>query len=474
MTTIKQQLTRKLLLALGLLLGLGGLGVYASTRAALLEQFDATLRAKAMAIAVATQQEDGRITLEVPERFMHEFEGRSGVDLFQMWRQDGTTFRRSPSLGGSDLPRNQGIRESQAAWNLTLPAGIEGRAIGLVFSPHVSREEGEDRRWPAPSPLTLVVASDRRGLDVMLTTLAAVLTGCGGVLMVGTSLVVPRLLRRELMPLDRLADQASRIDADSLASRFPTTSLPGELMPIGQRFNDLLARLERSFDRERQFSADLAHELRTPIAELRSLAEISLKWPETRETQADRDALGIAVQMEGIVDRLLTLLRCDRGLLPFVPQRLTLGVELTTAGRPFVARAAQKQLVMSWDVPADASIESDPVLIRSIVANLIENAVEYTPDGGSVRVQARVEAQRFVVLVSNTVSGLSENDVGKLFDRFWRQDAARTGDAHSGLGLSLARAFGRALGCELTAALELDSRLTLTLSGPVKIVMPVA
>jgi len=121
------------------------------------------------------------------------------------------------------------------------------------------------------------VGSARDELTEALTALAFALLGCGAGLLALTVLVVPRLLRRELVPLDALAEQASHINADSLAMRFPISPLPGELIPISTRLNDLLARLELSFERERRFSADLAHELRTPIAELRTLAEVALK-----------------------------------------------------------------------------------------------------------------------------------------------------------------------------------------------------
>ena len=98
----------------------------------------------------------------------------------------------------------------------------------------------------------------------------------------GSYLVVPRVLRRELKPLQALAAEAAGIDAARLSARFATEGLPGELAPIAARLNELLARLEDSFERERRFSSDVAHEFRTPVAELRSLAELAIKLPDTR------------------------------------------------------------------------------------------------------------------------------------------------------------------------------------------------
>jgi two-component system sensor histidine kinase QseC len=243
-----------------------------------------------------------------------------------------------------------------------------------------------------------------------------------------------------------------------LASRFATDALPAELTPISSRLNDLLTRLEQSFERERRFSADLAHELRTPIAELRALAELALKWPETRDGETDRDVLAAACQMEGIVTRLLALLRSERGQLAAVRERVELSPMIENVWKPFLQKAAEKKLHFSFGASNGAEVQTDPVLLRSILTNLVDNAVEYTPAGGTVRIESKVEHGDFTVTVGNTVEQFTPDDLSRLFDRFWRKDAARSSSDHSGLGLSLARAFASAMGGDLTAALE-DSRL---------------
>jgi signal transduction histidine kinase len=462
MRTIRQQLTRKLLFGFALLLGAGGFGVYFSTRTALLKQFDATLRAKATAISTVTEQNGKRVEVEFSDRFMREFGERVATDFFEVWLSDGSVLRRSESLGASDLWRLFGTFDKPKLWNCPLPSGFAGRAIGFKFLPRVVRPE---RLSTAPREIVLVVASDRRGLDRTLATLGCVLFGCGVLLLAATMLLVPRVLRDELAPLNELADQAARVNADSLATRFSTDSMPAELRPISSRLNDLLARLEQSFERERQFSADLAHELRTPIAELRSLAELALKWPEAREAETDREVLAVAVQMEGLVTRLLALLRSERGQLPVALERVALGPLVEKVWRTFAKRAASKQLKVVRDVAEKAEFETDPVLACSILANLVDNAIEYTPAGGLVRIEGEVGTRQINLRVSNTVENLTADDLPKLFDRFWRKDLARAGSEHSGLGLPLARAFARALGGELAASLDGQSSLTLTFSS---------
>jgi two-component system sensor histidine kinase QseC len=347
---------------------------------------------------------------------------------------------------------------------LKLPSGFAGRAVGFIFA---ADKDEDEKGGPAVSGVVhLVVASDRRALDETLVTLALVLAASGLLLLVVTALVVPRVLSRELFPLNQLADQAARISADSLASRFPTEALPGELTPISSRLNDLLGRLQQSFERERSFSADLAHELRTPIAELRSMAELALKWPEAREAQTDREVLAIALQMQRIVNLLLALLRSEQGQLAVVRENVALGPLVESVWQPLAKKAASKQLDVARNIRDSDRIETDPVLLRSILSNIMDNAVEYSPPGGIVRIAAGVGSGRFTLQLTNTVEHLLPDDVPKIFDRFWRKDAARSNNEHSGLGLSLSRAFAQVLGYELTAAMNDESLLALSLSGP--------
>jgi len=464
MRTIRRQLTWKLLLAFALPLVFGGIAVFLSTRAALLEQFDTTLRTKALAIVAVTRQKGERVNVEVTDSLMRESDEEDAPGFFQMWRADGTTLKRSASAPPSGLPSVFGTPDRPKFWNLTLPSGSAGRAIGFKFAPRMFREEYSSS---APGEIILVVASDRNELNETLTALAFALLGCGVGLLALTVFVVPRLLRRELAPLDALAEQASHINAESLATRFPITSLPGELMPISSRLNDLLARLEQSFERERRFSADLAHELRTPIAELRTLAEVALKWPEAREPTTDRETLAIAVQMQGVVTRLLALLRSEHEQLPIVTKPVHLAPLLESVWRPFADRSAGKQLKITRSVTDEAVIETDPVLFRSILTNLMDNAVDYTPSGGTVRVEIEIGTTQFTLRVTNTCSDLTPQDVSHFSERFWRKDGARSAPDHSGLGLSLVKAFGERLGFQLEARLVDSVTVSVVVTGPI-------
>jgi len=460
MRTIRQQLIRRLLVSFGLLLVCGTAGIYLSTRAALLEEFDQALRAKANTVISATEQHGDRVDVELSDQFLHEFDDGVPVDFFQLRRADGSTALRSKSLGENDLPVATPSPRRPVFWNLATPTGRQGRAVAYAFSPPKEGDESAPR-----TPLTLVFASDRGELNETLLALAWVLIGGGAVLLSATVLIVPRVLRKELSPLDQLAEQAARIDAGSLSNRFPT-EVPGEIKPISERLNLLLSRLEESFERERRFSADLAHELRTPIAELRSLAEVSLQWPDSGPAETNADVLAIALQMEGIVTRLLELLRSERGQLQLRLETVRLGEIIESVWLRFHRSAEEKRLQVIRNVPPAERIQTDPVLLRSILANLVSNAVEYTPPGGIIRLDVEVGGGQFTIRISNTAADLDATDLPRLFERFWRKDQARSDSQHCGLGLSLAHAFAQVLGGKLTASITADSLLALTLCGP--------
>jgi methyl-accepting chemotaxis protein len=312
-STIRRQLTRRLLLGISLLLIVGSVAVYMTTRSALTRQFDDTLRTKATALSSIVEQDSGGIMVDSSDPILREFDTNSRTAFFQIWGADGSVVEASPSLHGANLPLRYGKFERPKCWNLKLATGLTARAAGLRFQPHPADETKE---LTTPVEAILVVVADRHSLDESLATLALVLAGSSGLVLILTAVIVPLVLRRELAPLDRLAGQAQRITAESLAERFPTDGLPGELAPISARLNDLLQRLQIAFSHERQFSDDLAHEFRTPISELRSLAELSLKWPDTRSSNTDRNVLAIAVQMEAIINRLLAITRSNLGPSP--------------------------------------------------------------------------------------------------------------------------------------------------------------
>ena len=405
---------------------------------------------------------EDRVQFDFSPEFLRGFGSEKPRNYFEVWDAEGRQLARSPSLRFADLTRAAGDKPGSAKfWNLKLPNGRPGRAVGHAFVP----EAPDGVKLPNAAPrVQLVVAGDREDLDETLAGLAAAVAGCGALLFVAVWFVVPRVLRRGLAPLERLGAEVARIDSDSLAAGLSVAELPAELRPIGDRLNDLLARLAGAFERERRFSADVAHELRTPLAELRTLAECALKWPDTRDAATDREVLAIAAQMESLVARMLTLARGERGQLEVKLVPLDLAPLVTEAWRTF-GDAANARGVEATFAVAPAEVRADAVLLRSIVANLFDNAVAYTPAGTALRVTGETAAGGgYCLRFANLAGELTAEDVARLFERFWRKEAARTGAGeHLGLGLSLSRMFALAMGWRLSAGLAANGWLVITL-----------
>jgi len=464
MNSLRRQLTRTLLTVLSLLLGLALVAIYLVVWRELVVAWDVALQARAGAVSAVVEFTDGHYEFEFSDDFLAGYGRAKPRNYFQLWDAAGASLARSPSLRDADLRVRQSDRPGLPNfWNLTTPNGRSARAIGLTFPPETPGQHPSPKSTPT---VTLVVAVDREDLDETLTGLLAAVCGCGALLFTAVWFLVPLVLRRGLVPLDRLAADVARIEAHSLASPLAVADLPAELRPVGDRLNELLARLGSSFERERRFSADLAHELRTPLAELRSLAECALKWPESREPSTDREVLEIAQQMEVLVTRMLALARGENGQHAAKFEPTEIADVATTTWRTFAARAAERGLKVEISL-APRSVPADPVLLRGILGNLFDNGVAYAPSNARLRIigVGLGEGGGYRLQIANPAGDLTPDDVARLFERFWRKEAARSGGGeHAGLGLSLAEMFAAAMGWRLTAALEPEGWLVFTLA----------
>lgn len=467
MKSIKASLVLGLLPGFVLLLGAGGWFLDRSIRAALVARFDAQLRSEAMTILSFTKQERQDVDVEFTDRYLREYDDEVSTRFFQVTRIGGKVEDRSESLGRNErLPQRFGPEESPLFFDFDLPNGAPGRAIGFEFVP---RSEGRDRRHHDPNlKLGLVVAADRRPLDETLGSIRSSLVGVGLLSSLGALFIVGASVGLALRPVRRFTTRIEAIDVNALGTRLDHHTLPAELRPIARSLNGLLGRLDRSFDREKQFSADVAHELRTPIAELRSLSEVALKWPQADAgtTEAFRDSLGIARQMDGIVSSLLAIRRAEIGKKSIAVTKVLVREVVDDVWRALEKNAELRQVSCSVQVPPEALLETDRHLFGLILQNLLGNAVQYSPRRGSIRLLFEIRASQFNLSIANPTHDLTRDDVPHLFERFWRKETARSGQDHSGLGLSLARAYAQSLDCELSAAL-VGNDIVFTLTGPV-------
>lgn len=466
MKSIKASLVIGLLLGFGMLLGAGGWFLDSAIESALVASFDSQLRSEAMTILSFTRQERNDVDIEFTDRYLREYDDEVATRFYQVTRIGGKVEDRSESLRKSEqLPENYGTTEEPNFYNFTLPNGAPGRAIAFTFVP---RSEGRERRHHDPNlTLGLVVAANRRELNGTLASIRSSLLAVGILSSIGAFLVVGSMVGFALRPVRRFTTEIESINAGDLGNRFDQSALPAELAPIAGGLNNLLQRLDSSFQHEKQFSSDVAHELRTPIAELRSLSEVALKWPhaDPAGNELFRDTLAIARQMDGIVSSLLAIRRSELGKESLNFTSIPLLELLNETWKPLEPRAALHQLTTSFQIPPEAQLETDRNLLGLILKNLLENAVDYTPRRGFIRLNFESGENRFILNFVNTTQDLTAEDVPHLFERFWRKEFSRTASEHSGLGLALCRAYAHTLGYRLTATL-VNNDLAFTLTGP--------
>ncbi len=439
--SIRRRLMLVLSIGFSLLIVALALYVQGITRARVTDEFDAALLAEGRALmSLIAEDEEGNGEFEyAPECFPH-FERKEQPDYFQMWLGDGTAIAqgRSGSLKpGENLPRWASLSEEPESGDVTLPDGRAGRAAQFAFVPRADKPRG------AGGPtIVLMVARGRERLDAFIasTRLAISVAGAAALLLAG--LFLWRALASGLKPIHAIAAQVQALHADNLGARVSAPEAPSELAPIVQQLNALLARLEASFERERRFAGHVAHELRTPIAELRSLAEVGGKWPEDLASirRFFADVHEISGRMERVVVDLLLLARCHAGVEKVECRPVPL--RQVVKSQPGADRVA-------IEVPDDLVADSDPGKLSLIVSNLLDNALCYAAPGGPVRCVAAARDSRFVLDVVNPAEPLSEEDLRNLAEPFWRKDRARSPEGHSGLGLSLVTALAGLLGHEV-------------------------
>ena len=254
------------------------------------------------------------------------------------------------------------------------------------------------------------------------------------------------LARRSLSPVVEMGTQAGRIGADNLHQRLQVTNAQDELGHLAQSFNSLLDRLDQSFEQQRRFMADASHELRTPVAILCGEADVALSQP-SRSPEDYRASLDIlraeAKRLKHIVEDLFTLARADAGQYPLTLADFYLDELVTECSRSVRTLAAAKHITICCDTSKEMPIRADEALLRRMIVNLLDNAIKYTPPGGSVSVTWDVQDSQYKIAISDTGEGIPSELQPRIFQRFFRADKVRSRSESdgggAGLGLSISR-----------------------------------
>jgi heavy metal sensor kinase len=440
--SIRFRLTAWYTAVLTLALLLFGVFSWVAVREVLMHAVDEELEDR---VAGVRKFMDNQIASLSVEEIRDEFKEHSvlgpGGDLFQVCDAQGVWLYRSASLEEADVPIERpaaltkpGLSESRLVKDVSVrflsrPVTV----LGKLYTVQVAALTGEIEEGLARFRWTLVL---------LIPAVLAIATGGGW-----------WMSRRALAPVDEITATARSIGESSLSRRLPVPGTNDELERLSLTLNQMLERIEGAFRRVTEFTADASHELRTPIALVRTTAELALRRQRTEGDYrgALEEILNEAERTTGLIENLLTLARADAGKAQIERSPVDAASLLLEAAEQARKLAAQKEISFDHS-PFDPGplILGDAGALRRLLLIVLDNAVKYTPSGGSVALVARTEGQRLHVEVRDTGIGIAVDDLPHIFERFYRADKSRSRDSGgAGLGLSLAKWIADAHGGEI-------------------------
>jgi len=321
---------------------------------------------------------------------------------------------------------------------------------------------------PGIQPAALVIARTTKQIDQALAglvhtfmiavPLALALAAGGGIF----------LARRALKPVDKIAQTAQEIEEGDLSRRI-NVNTKDELGRLAATLNAMIGRLEKAFQRQKQFTSDASHELRTPLAVIE--AESSLALQKERPPSDYRQSLETisqeARQMSSLIDQLLTLARVDAGKEPWNFTQVNLGKLIADLSMDVEVLCQEKGLSLQLGQTQDLVVKGDEARLRELFMNLLDNAIKYTPSPGTVSVSLRREGQMAVVAIKDNGVGIPAEDIPFIFERFYRVDKSRSrADGGTGLGLAISRHIAEAHGGKIEVESQVGSGSTFSVWLP--------
>ncbi|WP_158544951.1 histidine kinase dimerization/phospho-acceptor domain-containing protein [Dyella monticola] len=414
------------------------------------QRADADLLEHAQALADVFVARTRASTQAFPSQWTPSFLADDGINYFHI-DCGGQPVVSSDEAGSLPWPM-LAQQQSMAFADMTDRRGTKLRAIALHFRPDL------DAMHDAPSDAANLAAGVPECLLGLAVDYSEVLAfqhsmdhiefGCVVLGFLVVAILTPLLVTRSLRPLAGLAEAMDKIGPETPSMRLQSSPIR-ELSPLIARFNALLSRMEEGLMRERQFASGVAHELRTPLAELRTGIEVELRYPSGRDRQALLADLGeIGGKMERIVTALLLLTRIEAGIEQLSLQNVDVSALTRALATRYALRLQERALQLQLDIASSVIWMADSTLLDVLLGNLLSNAVAYAPSGSTIALRCAPLSWS----VTNAAPDLTDEDVARMKQRFWRK--GRDAGVHTGLGLALAASVAHAQSLQMKLLLQ--------------------
>lgn len=459
MTSIRRRILLPLLPLLALALLVTAFAIYGAVRRDLRAGLDRTLTVLASGVGSAVDVKLGGVfEFEREEVTALGFPPQGGEAFYVVRDEQGGLVAASTSPPAD--PTLDAQNEKGFAWGRMGDRAYRVYRTTAVRLPDVDDEDRSQWRAahpgePVPVPrarrLQVMVGHTTTKLDAALRALSTRLAIGFGALFLVLGLLPIWIVSHALRSLSDISEEADRVGPHDPDRRLPEAGAACEVLPLVAALNRALDRLGEAYVRQKRFTADAAHELRTPLSALRARCEVALRKPRSaEELREDLGAvLRTTLRLADLVEHLLALARLQ-GELSFPEGSADLARAAREGARMQQAAALAKGITLEVAVPAALPLPGNEPLLTELVSNLVENAVRYTPAGGTVTVVGGAEPAPWVA-VEDTGIGVSEEHRERIFDRFYRVDPARSrADGGVGLGLAIASEIARLHRAELT------------------------
>jgi heavy metal sensor kinase len=425
---IRLRLTAWYFAVLAVVLSAFGVSAYLEMRHSIHRTVDEELQIRAEGVHQLIERDIQRGHKEdLPDGLREHTELRAGGALLQVSDAQGNWLYRSAVMNDYGVPRPAKLP--------TRPVDFLGGNIPLRLWSKEVQAGGQSYLIQSAFEMDdFYEALDDFALLLVISIPSLLLCAAAGGYWIST---------RALAPVDQITRTARTIGARNLSSRLVVPKTGDELQRLSETLNGMLERLEAAFKKITQFTADASHELRTPVAVMRTRAELSLR--KARSADEYRDVIAeVLTELEktsGLIEQLMFLARADSGAETLRFSATNVAEVLREACHQGIALAEAKQIAFQEQISGDSMwIRGDPSSLRRLFLILIDNAVKYTPANGRVEISLRRNDGYAVAEVRDTGIGIAESDLPNVFERFYRADKARTRESGGvGLGLSIGR-----------------------------------
>jgi two-component system, OmpR family, sensor kinase len=493
---MRVQLTLWFILVFSVLMMLFGAVFYVNFRASLQTSFDSSLQLRTQQIAAGINEDKGTITI-------HDVTGALPGLIDSDAITDIATPQSNPQTTNTKTTSPIGPEKTNADVNLGALVrilNIRGEVVYVTPAFLALNIPRSSVTQPLHGSTWQGTVTAQNGQTVRLYSAALTENGnVYGVVQVGESLaqlgntlrsveielllIVPFVLllgaigsywlaAHAFAPINRLTNIARRIEAGDLHERVPVPRSKDEVQRLALTFNEMIERLDNAFTRQRRFVADASHELRTPVAAIRSMTDVVLARSTPVEDEEYvtvlRDVNAEAERLGHLINDLLSLARTDEKQVLLERELVRLDLLVYDVAATIESLAAERDITIEIMAKQPATIMGDEVRLIQVIMNLLDNAVTYTNAGGKVKLEVKVLNNKAFLIVSDTGIGIAKDHLDHIFQRFYRVDPSRSRAAGStGLGLAIVEWIVGAHGGSVTVESEVGQGTTFTVMLPI-------